>query len=99
MTLDSSFKKIGNHAQSNKKQVVEHDTLLQEYKAKTARTSVDDISDGVLEQFKRSQFKDGPFKLDYSTIIGNSNNEVYEDNREIEGESATASQSAKDIYS
>ncbi|PKB93940.1 hypothetical protein RhiirA5_439964 [Rhizophagus irregularis] len=85
--------------QSNKKQVVERDTLLQEYKAKTARTSIDDISDGVLKQFKKLQFKDGPFKLDYSTIIGNSNNEVYEDNREIEGESATASQSAKDIYS
>ncbi|CAB4427834.1 unnamed protein product [Rhizophagus irregularis] len=37
----------------------------------------------------------GPFKLDYSTIIGNSK-EVYEDNCKIEAESTTASQPTKD---
>ncbi|CAB4396297.1 unnamed protein product [Rhizophagus irregularis] len=101
----------GDRVQGNKKQVIKCDTPIQEYEAEAnhhdseKQSSKPDLNvisisddelvpafDDTLNDFSIS----GPFKLDYSTIMDNSE-KICEDDCEIEIERATASRTAKSM--
>ncbi|PKK59543.1 hypothetical protein RhiirC2_719747 [Rhizophagus irregularis] len=100
-----------DRVQGNKKQVIKCDTPIQEYEAEAnhhdseKQSSKPDLNvisisddelvpafDDTLNDFSIS----GPFKLDYSTIMDNSE-KICEDDCEIEIERATASRTAKSM--